>query len=146
MKIVNVGLDVPIAKTFDYLAPGVNDEDIGERVIVPFGARRLIGIVLGIAEHSSIPSERLKPIVRVLRGTRLTDDDLRLLRFASEYYHYPLGQVAITALPKRLKRIDASPGVAQREYALTTIGAAVPLSEIPARAAVRRKLLQAFQS
>ena len=145
MKIVSVGIDVPVAKTFDYLAEDVSDDDIGERVLVPFGTRRMIGVVLGITDRSAVPSQRLKPVVRMLRGTKLSDDDLRLLRFASEYYHYPLGQVAISALPLRLRRLDAAKTV-ECEYALTPHGATIPLNGLAPRATVKRKLLETFQS
>src|SRR5687767_9626907 len=106
MKLARVGLDVPLGRTFDYRADG-DAVAIGARVVVPFGRRSMIGVVLGIGEDSDLPLERIKSITRVLDAPRLGNDDLRLLRFAADYYHYPLGQVVMNALPQRLKRIRA---------------------------------------
>ncbi|MDB5904868.1 MAG: replication restart helicase PriA, partial [Betaproteobacteria bacterium] len=67
MKTVTVGLDVPVDRLFEYLAPAVDEGDIGKRVIVPFGRRTAVGVVLGIDEPSSFPRDKLKPVQRVLR-------------------------------------------------------------------------------
>ncbi|MEA3156697.1 MAG: hypothetical protein QOK44_4286, partial [Betaproteobacteria bacterium] len=94
MKIVRVGLDVPVGQTFDYLSCDAGVGDIGSRVLVQFGKRAMIGIVLEVQDSSEVPATRLKQVVRLLRDTpALSHEDLRLLRFASEYYHYPMGQV-----------------------------------------------------
>ena len=57
MKVVRVAIDVPIEKVFDYLgelaAPG-------DRVVVPFGARARVGVVLETATASKVA--KLKPI------------------------------------------------------------------------------------
>jgi primosomal protein N' (replication factor Y) len=145
MKIVHVALDVPLSQTFDYLAPD-GDVEIGTRVLVPFGPRRMIGIVTRLAAQSSLPADRLKRVTRVLRETpALSDHDLRLLTFASEYYHYPLGQVVMNALPARLRRAESAPQ-GERKYVLTHIGKAQCVEDLPARAAVRRKLLAELQA
>ena len=141
MKILSVALDVPVSQTFDYLAPDDDEVVPGTRVLVPFGPRKMIGVALGTSDHSALPSHRLKRVTRVLSATpALRADDLRLLSFASEYYHYPLGQVVMNALPLRLRRREAAPaGI--RKYALTNIGKAKQVEDLPARASVKRKLL-----
>src|SRR3954466_6595746 len=105
MSIVTVGLDVPLAREFEYIAVDATQADIGRRAVVPFGRRTAIGVVLDVSEHSQISADKLKRVNRIVRDAPgLSMEDLRLLRFASEYYHYPLGQVVTTALPTRLKR------------------------------------------
>src|SRR5688572_18046809 len=108
MKTVRVALDVPVPQLFDYIDG--NDECApGDRVRVPFGRRQAVGVVLEVGAISSIAPERLKSVSRVLRdAARFTADDLRLLRFAAEYYQHPLGQVVMAALPQRLKRVHDS--------------------------------------
>ena len=146
MKIVRIGLDVPVARTFDYLAPGVEIDDVGTRVVVPFGKRTVIGVALEIDDQSVVAQHRLKPVVRILRETpRLTSADLRLLRFASDYYHYPLGQVVMNALPLRLRHKESGPAPESR-YALTPEGRELAPDALPARALVKRRLLSAFRS
>lgn len=146
MKIARVGLDVPLTGTFDYLAPDATTHDVGRRVVVPFGRRTLIGVVLEIDDHSALAEHRLKSVLRILRAdTAFTHVDLALLRFASDYYHHPLGQVVMHALPQRLRRKESGPP-AQSTYVITALGREQRVETMPVRALVKRRLLDAFQS
>src|SRR5688572_15414434 len=146
MSIVRVGLDVPVAQTYDYRVDAAGDVRVGERVLVPFGKRRAIGVVLEIADASAISDDRLKSVVQVLRDSApLGADDLRLLRFAAEYYHHPLGQVVMSALPQRLRR---TAGAAREDvrYEITDAGLHATAEELPARAGVKRNVLARLQA
>jgi primosomal protein N' (replication factor Y) len=45
---------------FDYLGPGrLEPVDVGSMLVVPFGRRRMLGVVVGLAEESELPAERL---------------------------------------------------------------------------------------
>ncbi|MES2562348.1 MAG: primosomal protein N' [Pseudomonadota bacterium] len=146
MSIVRVGLDVPLGGTFDYLAADATLGDVGRRVLVSFGRRTLIGVVLEIDDHSAVAEHRLKSVVRILRDdTALTRADLALLRFASDYYHYPLGQVVMHALPARLRRKESGP-LTELIYGVTALGREQRIDAIPVRALVKRRLLEAFQT
>ncbi len=144
MKAVSVGLDVPLAQTFDYLADGL-DVAVGERVLVPFGRRQMIGVVLEVAHTSDLPADRLKRISRVLRDAKLSAEDLHLLHFAADYYHYPIGQVVMGALPQRLKRAVTASRETLR-YEITPAGLDADVDLMPVRATVKRKLLNALQA
>jgi primosomal protein N' (replication factor Y) len=103
-NIARIALDVPVAKLFDYRGDGVAQEDIGQRVLVPFGNRTAIGVVIERGRTSEVPAAHLKGVLAVLRdGPGLSTADLELLRFASDYYHHPLGEVVMGALPARLR-------------------------------------------
>ena len=105
MKVIRVALDVPVAKLFDYLAPDATTADVGQRVLVPFGRKQAIGIILELAHSSELRGDRLKSAIRVLRESPpLAPQDLCLMRFAADYYHHPLGAVVMGALPARLRR------------------------------------------
>ena len=105
-RIARIALDVPVAKLFDYRGDGVAEDDIGQRVLVPFGSRTAIGVVIECARTSEISPTRLKRVLEVLRdGPSLGTADLELLKFASDYYHHPLGEVVMGALPARLRTI-----------------------------------------
>ncbi|MGZ5148511.1 MAG: primosomal protein N' [Burkholderiales bacterium] len=146
MNIVRVGLDVPLAQSFDYLSPGAEHGDIGSRVLVQFGKRTMIGVVLEVWDDSNVPTTRLKHVVQLLRGTpAFSRDDLRLLRFASEYYHYPLGQVVAGALPQRLRQVG-KPLSANVEFVLTNAGLQAQVDQLPTRARAQRKFLLACQA
>jgi primosomal protein N' (replication factor Y) len=146
MTIVRVGLDLPLAQSFDYLSADAQASDIGTRVLVPFGQRTMIGVLLDVGDTSTMPLTRLKPVIRILRSTpALSPDDLRLLRFASDYYHYPLGLVVLNALPQRLRRA-VQPLKAEVEYTLTDAGMRARADQLPRRARVKRKLLATCQA
>ena len=45
---------------FDYrLAGALEGVGVGSMLVVPFGRRRLLGVVVDLAEHSDLPAERL---------------------------------------------------------------------------------------
>ena len=52
MKIARIALDVPLPTLFDYRAEA--DVRVGDRVIVPFGRRRVVGVVLERAASSIV--------------------------------------------------------------------------------------------
>ena len=83
MKILRVALDVPLATLFDYALPDGLEADVGDRVVVPFGARQRIGVVIERAPHSAFQA-RLKPIAGVRDDApRLSSHWLDLIRFLS---------------------------------------------------------------
>ena len=49
---IRVALDVPLAGPFDYRC--ASPVRVGERVIVPFGRRQLVGVVLSMHTRSSM--------------------------------------------------------------------------------------------
>jgi primosomal protein N' (replication factor Y) len=74
-------------------------------VLVPFGRRQQIGVVIGQSRESSIPASKLKRCTELLDETALlSEDDLWLIRFTSDYYHHPIGEVVAAALPALLRQ------------------------------------------
>ena len=117
--VVRVALDVPLPKLFDYRADDATREDIGARAIVPFGAKRAVGVVVDVAAGSAIEPARLRRVERILRDEpRLPAAWLELARFASDYYHEPIGQVVMSALPPRLRAAKA----AKNAHSLLEVG------------------------
>lgn len=75
---------------------------VGGRVWVPFRSRLRLGIVVGFSEK--IPVYPLKSIDSILDETPfLTEEIFALCRWISRYYHAPLPQVFVHALPKRFR-------------------------------------------
>jgi len=106
MKIVRVAIDVPVAKLFDYRADDATVGSVGQRVVVPFGRKDVVGVVASIGNDSEVAPQRLKRIVRFLPEVPpLSSSDLRLLRFAADYYHFPLGATIMSTLPGALRRV-----------------------------------------
>lgn len=147
MKIIRVGLDVPVAKLFDYRCDDARQDDVGRRAVVPFGKKIAIGVIFEVAGISEIPESRLKNALRVLRDhPPLSADDLRLLKFASDYYHHPPGAVAMNALPARLRRAANPRQAVPKCYTLTPAGQAIAPDGLSLRAIVKRRLLAQFKA
>jgi primosomal protein N' (replication factor Y) len=144
MTIIRVALDVPVDKLFDYRAPQASAADIGRRVVVPFGRKTAVGVIVETAETSELPAARLKSAHEVLRDLPpFAAEDLKLMRFAAEYYRHPLGAVVMGALPTRLRRVVVAKSRNVRgSYRLTAAGAALEASELPPRARAQRQLLE----
>ncbi|WP_293625579.1 primosomal protein N' [Salinisphaera sp.] len=104
--ILRVAVPVPLYGGFDYL--DLEDDGttpIGSRVLVRFGRRRLVGVVLEAQVESELPRARLRPIEARLDEAPVFDEALLgLLRWAARYYHHPIGEALATALPAALRR------------------------------------------
>jgi primosomal protein N' (replication factor Y) (superfamily II helicase) len=137
---VQVALDVPLEGPFDYSIdrPAV----VGQRVIVPFGRQRLVGVITGVVSASDIAPALLKPIDRLLDDLPpLSEKWLALTQFAADYYQRPVGEVMLPALPLALRRVSAYEGkrsgagpalkrIAKRK---TNTPSAVDMSHAPSR-------------
>ncbi|WP_322995680.1 primosomal protein N' [Castellaniella sp.] len=104
-----VALDVPLPGLFDYwhdapVMPGV-------RVRVVFGRRVMVGLVWAMRTSPVVAIDRVRAIEAVLDDLPpLAQDWLRLVDFAARYYHRPLGEVALPALPPSLRKPAAYTG------------------------------------
>lgn len=128
MPVVQVALPVPLARTFDYrLDSAMGCPVVGARVSVPFGKRNAIGIVVGISETCTFPLEQLKVIDAVLDGDNLFPPSLwRILCWATEYYHYPIGEVLFHALPILLRQGKPAQSAPLWQWFATEQGRATP--------------------
>jgi primosomal protein N' (replication factor Y) len=102
---LEVALPTPVRQTFTYSAASeLGPFPVGIRVLVPFGRRTMIGIVLNTASETTYPAEKLKSIGNKLDSTPIISPILiRLCLWASDYYHHPIGEVFSTALPTLLR-------------------------------------------
>ena len=101
-KLVEVAVALPLCGTYHYLLPPSLATTIspGMRVVVPFGARRVTGYVLGFPERAAVPEERLREVADLLdEAPLLSAELLGLLDLAARYYVQPLGELARAALP-----------------------------------------------
>jgi primosomal protein N' (replication factor Y) len=140
--ILQIALDTPLRRVFDYLPPSTDTDKVddrragtpklGVRVRVPFGRREMVGVLVGIAPESTVPADKLKPALDILDLEPVFDPvTFELLRFASDYYHHPLGEVIAAALPAALRAgqpAAAAPGA----VAIAAATAAPRAAERPA--------------
>jgi len=146
VKILQIALDVPLDTLFDYSAESHGEIHIGDRVLVSFGRRQMVGVVAGMADHSDLAPGRIKPVLQVFRDTPpLSAEIFRLLRFCADYYHHPLGEVVLNALPAPLRQTRPVARAKPVGYQLTEAGLTLATDALPARATVKRKLLQSLK-
>ncbi|MGM0678031.1 MAG: primosomal protein N' [Pseudomonadota bacterium] len=143
--IVQVAVPTPLHGHFDYLPPAQGPlPPVGARVRVPFGRRRIVGLVVGHGQGSALPNARLKRIEAVLDETPLLDAPLlNLLRWAADYYHHPLGEVISAALPQTLRQGKLAIARGIERYHVTESGRTIApdgLTRAPRQASVLRRL------
>jgi primosomal protein N' (replication factor Y) len=113
-----VALDVPLAKLFDYLPLTEQSASIGDRVVVPFGSRTRLGVVVETGRASELEPQRLREIrARRDDAPPLPARWLEFVRFLAAYYQRPLGETITHALPPRLRSVRALPGARRRKTA-----------------------------
>jgi len=120
--VVRVALPVPVPSLFDYL-PGPVPPAPGSRVLVPFGRRRLVGVVADVRDHAEVEPARLKPLLRVLDGTPLLDAELLAsVAWAADYWLGAPGEAYANALPLALREPRPLPELHEEAWTLTTAG------------------------
>ena len=143
MPFVRVALDVPIPHLFDYKDDLATDQTIGCRVVVPFGRKRLVGVVVEIDDTTELSEQRIRSVEAVLHDLPpLPKAWIDFCRFAADYYQRPLGEVIHAALPPRLRKpapLDPPPAL----LALTSEGRTL-LDAIPARDRAKRRVLESL--
>jgi primosomal protein N' (replication factor Y) len=100
-KLVDIALPVPLNRTFTYQVPPelIPSVQLGRRVLVPFGRKKLSGIVVGFPEKSALHT--IKPLIDVLDATpTFSEEMLKLTRWISEYYLASWGDVLKAASPQ----------------------------------------------
>ena len=140
-RLARVAVAVPLYTLFDYLIPAGVEVEVGCRVRVAFGRTRPVGVVVDLVDHSDCPVERLKPLDAVLDAEPLLGhDDVAFLRWVAAYYHHPVGEVVLSALPLRLRKADRAQLPGEAGWRLTPAGIAAA-AEPPARAPRQREVL-----
>jgi len=140
--ILRVALDVPLNTLFDYSWKG-SAVAVGTRVLVPFGPRRVVGVVVEVTDQSALPAERIKAVSRVFDEVPpLAEEIFHLLRFCSDYYHHPLGETLFNALPTAMRQSKPLTLPKPEFFCLSTAGRQTDPAALPARAVVKRRLLQ----
>ncbi len=90
----DVSLPVPIDQPFTYVLPETLRHRVREgcRVLVPFGSRKLTGIVVKV--HQQPPQVAAKPLLKLLEEEPVLEPHLiRLGQWIASYYCAPLGEV-----------------------------------------------------
>ena len=103
--IARVSLEIALRKEFDYLIPAefAGQIEVGSRVQVPFGARKIPGTVTALAEESA--HTKLKPILKLIGAHSLvTPKVLQLARWIGEYYCCAPETALKSVLPEAIRK------------------------------------------
>ncbi len=104
-RYIEVVLPVPVDHSFVYTLAGTTPA-VGQRVLVPFGTRRLVGVIKAVDVRR--PDYETRPAIEVIdREPCLSEPLVRLLAWASGYYCHPIGDVFKQFLPHRGIRLEA---------------------------------------
>ncbi len=140
--LLAIAVDAPLRRLFDYRPPAGCDPEAlipGTRLWVPFGRRRVVGVLVETRDRSDVPETRLKAALGVIDDEPVFDARLlELLRWSAEYYRHPAGEVLAAALPAPL-RAGASLHDATERWTLTASALAGQQAPLSARA---RKLIE----
>lgn len=110
---LNIAVKTPLRRYFDYLPPEnvlIKNIEPGSRVLLPFGNKnQTVGLILSVSTRTNIEKNRLKRVIRIIdEQPIISPAHLDLLIWASDYYHYPIGEVIFQSLPAKLARHDSS--------------------------------------
>ncbi|MCK4649403.1 primosomal protein N', partial [bacterium] len=152
MRYAEIALDLPINKAFHYNIPSSMTKyvEVGKRVWVPFGRRRMVGYVVGL--NDSAPVSRLRDIEKIIdESPILSDEFMKLTRWMSDYYCTSWGSTLAAAIPAPLKRgktsvkerkIGEEEKYAPSSHLKPTPEQAKALAEI--KAAISKKIFEVF--
>ena len=115
-RLVNVAVMAAIRQPLTYLVPDSMEVRPGQRVVVPLGARQVVGVALEPVERLA-PGIKVRAILRVLDpGPVLSPELLTLGLWIQDYYLAPVGEVFSAMLPLRAETRRA------RVLELTSLG------------------------
>lgn len=108
MTFLRVAIPSPLRKLFDYLpAQNIPASTLtpGIRLRVPFGNRQLVAILVELTETTSVPANKLKPILDIIDKTPPQPPYIQdLALWAAQYYQHPLGDALLQSLPLHLRK------------------------------------------
>jgi primosomal protein N' (replication factor Y) len=151
--ILRVAINVPLSRLYDYLPPtGSGDAGSvppaalqpGCRILVPFGRQKQTALIIEHADRSEVPQSRLRHAIAAIDDDPLLGkQELWLLRFASNYYQHPVGEVVAAALPALLRQGKPLHPIVQ-QIQVTQDGENADLEILQKRAPKQAQLLAAI--
>ena len=104
-KYVQVAVNLPLKDVFDYSVPDELQENlaVGKRVWAPFRNRTIVGFIVKISGHTTIPRTRdIKEIIDQV--PLLSEEMLTLTRWMADYYFCSWGEAIEAAVSGPFKK------------------------------------------
>ena len=93
-----------VDRRFTYAVPAGMDLAVGERVTVPFGPRRLPGVVMELTQETDVPAEKLRPILaRVDDEPVVLPELMDLARWLAVEYRCTMAAALRCILPAQVR-------------------------------------------
>ncbi|WP_018176216.1 primosomal protein N' [Thioalkalivibrio sp. AKL8] len=144
-RIACIALDRPLDRLFDYRIPEGLTLAPGQRVRVPFGRGSTIGVVVELASTSEVAPGRLRAIQEAPEAEPILEPRLlALLQFGARYYHHPLGEALLGALPPALRHGDPLPALTPETLWRMTPAGSQALADGDARGRRQQAVLRAL--
>ncbi len=138
--IVRVAVQIRHWSLFDYTCETA--AAIGSRVIVPFGRRSMLGIVVEHSDKSDYPPELIRAVHSVLDEEPVFPRKLiHTLQWVADYYQHPIGEVLAGALPKAVRKGRPARPKFDVVYRLTDAGRKTDAGTL-ARARVQKRVFE----
>jgi primosomal protein N' (replication factor Y) len=136
-RVLAIAVDAPLRRLFDYRAPlGATPESLlpGTRLWVPFGRRRVVGVLVEWRSRSELPEAKLRTALGAIDDEPVLDAQLLgLLTWSADYYRHPPGEVIAAALPAPL-RSGAGARETTEQWTLSAAARTGSLPALPGRA------------
>jgi len=133
--LLRIAVPSPLRRSFDYQLPidfptdSIANLKPGMRVLVPFGTRQLVGILLELVDTSDIPAGKMKAALTVLDEQALYPAHLmELFIWAANYYQHPIGDAFSTLLPALLRQ--GKPAIIKQRKTRVSASASPPSSPL----------------
>jgi primosomal protein N' (replication factor Y) len=102
---VQVAVPTPLSQTFTYKSDVPIDP--GTRVMVSFGPRKVVGVVVGTSPDKALGERtfEIKPVAQIIDKTPVYSEVLlKLADWLAVYYMHPIGEVLRAMLPASTKK------------------------------------------
>ena len=107
MRFANVIIDQDakaLDREFVYTIPDDLEVSLGERVVVPFGARVLEGFVVDIVDKTDFDVSKIKSIIRTVDGFAVIKKEmLSLMHYMADNLHLKLASILRLFLPSEMR-------------------------------------------
>jgi primosomal protein N' (replication factor Y) len=115
-RFVELAFNLPVRKAFTYALPDGITASVGFRVVAPFGARQLTGMVVGEGDSPPEGVAEIREIKRVIDERPLFDARvLQLAGWMSRMYMCSLGEALSAMLPAGRRGMEQEEGILDEE-------------------------------
>lgn len=118
---VDVVINSPLKNRFTYIVPPNLEIEVGQRVVIPFGKRELVGYVVELKDNFQETDFKLKEVKRVLDEIPLFGKrEIELAKWIASFYLCSEGEALSNMIPSGRRPINYKLA-AQKEYQPITL-------------------------